>query len=97
VVERPFEETGAEQQIERPRDLHEIVADEGSELLTAENDARVPREEEEQIQVARVPQTSRFNEPGGQGIGRLKILDTGAPFSKDPGAVRARISCENQE
>jgi hypothetical protein len=79
VVERPFQETGAEQQLERPRDLHEIVADVGRELLTAEDDARMPREEEEQIEVARVPQTGRFNELHGQGVGRLNILDTGAP------------------
>jgi hypothetical protein len=96
VVERPFQETGAEQQVERLRDLPEIVADVGSELLTAEDNARMPREEEEQIEVARVPQTSRFNEPGGQGVGRLKILDAGAPFAENPGAIRAGISCGSQ-
>lgn len=80
VVERPFQETGAEQQVERPRDFHEIVADVGSELLTAEDDARMPREEEEQVEVACVPQTSRFNELHGQGVGGLNLLDPGAPF-----------------
>src|SRR5882762_6889266 len=98
VVERPFQETGAEQQVERPRDLHEIVADEGRELLTAEDDARMPREEEEQVEVARIPQTSRFNEPFGQGVGRLKILDAAAPF---PGTIQERyerrISCGSQQ
>jgi hypothetical protein len=91
VVERPFQETGAEQQVERPRDLAEIVADVGSELLTAEDNARMPREEEEQVEVARVPQTSRFNEPGGNGVCRLKILDAGAPFGKAQRAMPARI------
>ena len=97
VVERSFQETGAEEQVERPRDLHEIVADVGRELLTAEDDARMSREEEEQIEVARVPQPSRFNEPGGHGVRRLKILDTGAPFGNDPRTVRARISFERQQ
>jgi len=89
VVERSFQETGAEEQVERPRDLHEIVADVGRELLTAEDDARMSREEEQQVEVARVPQTSRFNEPHGQGVGRLHILDAGAPFEEDPRATRA--------
>src|SRR2546421_8173250 len=52
VVERSFQETGAEEQVERPRDLHEIVADVGRELLTAEDDARMSREEEQQVEVA---------------------------------------------
>jgi hypothetical protein len=97
VVERPFQETGAEQQVERPRDLAEIVADVGSELLTAEDNARMPREEEEQVEVARVPQTSRFNEPGGNGVCRLKILDAGAPFVEDPRAPRPWMSRGNQQ
>lgn len=80
VVERPFQETGAEQQVERPRDLHEIVADVGSEPLTAEDDARMPREEEQQVEVARIPQTGRFNELHGQGAGGLNLLDPDAPF-----------------
>ena len=97
MVERPFQETGAEQQVERPRDLHEIVADVGRELLTAEDDAGMPREEEEQVEVARVPQTSCFNEPGGNGVGPLKILDAGAPFVEDPRAPRPRMSRGSQQ
>ena len=75
LVERPFQETGGEQQLERARDLLELVADEGGELLTGEDDAWMPREEKQQIEVARVPQTGRFNEPHGDGIGRLKFVD----------------------
>ena len=81
VVERPFQETRAEQQLERPRDFHEIVADVGSELLTAENHTRMPREEKEQVEIACVPETSRFDELHGQRVGRLNFLDAGAPFS----------------
>jgi hypothetical protein len=97
MVERPFQETGAEQQVERPRDLHEIVADVGRELLTAEDDAGMPREEEEQVEVARVPQTSCFDEPGGNGVRRLKILDAGAPFVEDPRAPRPGMSRGSQQ
>jgi hypothetical protein len=97
VVERSFQETGAEQQVERPRDLHEIVADVGCELLTAEDDARMPREEEEQVEVARVPQPSRFNEPGGHGVVRLKILDVDAPSGENPRTTRARMSRGRQQ
>ena len=80
VVERPLQKTGAEQPVERPRDFHEIVADVGSKLLTAEDDTRMPREEEQQVEVACVAQTSRFNELHGHGIVGLNFLDAGAPF-----------------
>jgi hypothetical protein len=80
ALEPPLQETGAEQQVERPRDLREIVADVGGELLTAEDDARMPREEEEEVEVARVPQTGRFNEVRGQGVGRLNILNARVPY-----------------
>lgn len=95
VVERPFQAPGAEQQVERPRDLHEIVADVGSELLTAEDDARMPREEEEQVEVARVPQTRRFNELQSQGVGRLNLLDAEAPSREGPRPTGA-IPCEKR-
>jgi hypothetical protein len=62
LVERPFQETGAEQPVERARDRLELVPDVGGELLTAEDDARMPREEEEQVELAGVPETSRFDE-----------------------------------
>src|SRR6185369_14432809 len=55
LVQRPFHEAGAEQQLERARDLLELIADVGGELLTGEDDARMPRKEEQQVQVARVP------------------------------------------
>ena len=80
VVERPFQDTGAEQHLERPRDFDEIVADVGSELLTAEDDTRMPREKEQQVEVACVAQTSGFNELHGQGGVGLNVLDAGAPF-----------------
>lgn len=82
VIERPFQETGAEQQVERPRDFHEIVADIGSKLLTAEDDTRMPRKEEEQVEVACVPQTGRVDELHGQGVGRVNFLDAAAPFGE---------------
>src|SRR5688572_1796227 len=80
VVESPFQETGAELQVERPRDFHEIVANVVSELLTAEDDTRMPREEEQQVEVARVPQTGRFEELHRQGVARVNFLDVAAPF-----------------
>jgi hypothetical protein len=41
VVEPPFQKTGAQQPVERLRDVHEIVADVGRELLTAQDNARM--------------------------------------------------------
>jgi hypothetical protein len=78
VVERALEETGAEQQVESARDSHEIVADVGSELLTAENDTRMPQEEQQQVEVACVAQTSGSYELHRQGVG-LNFVDAGAP------------------
>lgn len=94
MVERPFQETGAQQQVERPCDLREVVADVASELLTAEDDAGMPRKEEEQVEVARTPQTGHFNELHGQGVGRLNILDTGTPPGENPRAPRAMVRAE---
>ncbi len=79
VVERPFQETGAEQQVERLGHPRELVADVGGELLAAEDDARMPGEEEQQVEVARVPQTGRFDELPGSGVGRLNVLDFRSP------------------
>ncbi len=95
VVERPFQESGAEQQVECPRDLGDVVTDVGGETLTAENDTRMPREEQEQVEVARIPQPKRFNELHGHGVGRLEFLDTvllpervegGTPSTEAPAA-----------
>src|SRR5512132_3092603 len=91
VVERPLQEPGAEQQVERPGDLHEIVPDVRSELLTAEDDARMPREEEEQVEVARVPQTGCFNQLHDQGVGRLNVPDVDSPS----GSVNDRQGRDN--
>src|SRR4029453_6073727 len=62
LVERPPQEAGLEKTVERPRDLRELVADVGGELLTTEPHAGVPREEEQQVEDAGVPQRSRLNE-----------------------------------
>ena len=71
LVERPPQQAGLEKTVERPRDLREVVADVGGKLLTTEHDARMPREEEQQVEVAGVPQAGRFNElqrpPGRSG------------------------------
>ena len=83
VMKRPFQETRTKQQIERPRDLREIVADVGGELLTAEHDARMPREEEQQVEITRVPQASRFNELKGHRVGREDLLDDISPSRED--------------
>lgn len=83
LVERPPQEAGLEKTIERPRDLRELVADVGGELLTAEHDARMPREEEQQVEITRVPQASRFNELKGHRIGREDLLDDISPSRED--------------
>ena len=81
--ERAFQETGTEQQVERAGDLLELVADVGGELLTGEDDTRMPREEEQQVEVARVPQTGCFNELDSHLVGRLKLaVDAASPWRK---------------
>ena len=82
LVERPLQEAGLEQQVERPRDTRELVADVGGELFTAEHDPRMPREEEQQVEVARIPQTGRFDELHGHGVVRLNLLDLPCSFRK---------------
>ena len=90
LVEGPLQEAGLEQQVERPRDPRELVADVGGELFTAEHDPRMPREEEQQVEVARVTQTGRFDELHGQGVGRLNFLDLPCSFRKESTSDRSK-------
>jgi hypothetical protein len=39
----------------------EVIADVRGELLAAQDDVRMPRKEEQQVQIARVPETDRLD------------------------------------
>jgi hypothetical protein len=76
LVEGPPQEAGADQQVKRSRDLLEVIADVGGELLAAQDNARMPREEEEQVQVASVTQTDRANRPRAHSLNQMwNVLD----------------------
>src|SRR5688572_22122909 len=82
LVERSLEQAGAEQQVERARNLREIIADVAGELLTAEHDARMPRKEQQQVEIAPVAQTGRVDEVQGRGVRGVHVLNAGAPFGR---------------
>jgi hypothetical protein len=55
----------------------------------------VPREEEQQVEVARVPQTGRLNDLCDHRVGWLNILDTVTP-SGDGRRLRRRNTLEER-
>src|SRR5438105_4918369 len=91
VVECPFQEAGAKQSVEGARDLRELVADVGCELLAAEDDPRMSREEEQQVEVAGVAQTGRVHEPQRHRVRRGDILNADAPLDGHHDWHRARL------
>src|SRR5207244_6696333 len=56
-VGRPSQEPGGDQGLERLRDQREVIPDVLGQTLGDEVGPRMPREEQQQIEIARVPQT----------------------------------------
>ena len=56
-VRGPPQEPGGDHGLERLRDLRELIPDVLGQALAEEESPRMPREEQQQIEIARVPQT----------------------------------------
>jgi hypothetical protein len=72
LVEIPPQEAGADQNVKRSRDLQEVIADVGGELFAAQDDAWVPCEEEEQVQIAGITQTDRVQYAVSHGLRHMR-------------------------
>src|SRR5688572_1912692 len=74
----PRDQPDAQEQIERARDVLGLVPDVRGELLAAEDDPRMAREEQQQVEVARVSKSRHGYELLSRGAGRLALRDTEA-------------------
>jgi len=55
-VGRPSQQPGGDQGLQRLHDLSEVIPDVLGQTLAEEEGPRMPREEQQQIEIARVPQ-----------------------------------------
>ncbi len=76
-VARPSQEPGADQGLERLLDLREIIPDVLGQALAEEEGPRMPVEEQQQVEIARMPQAPNAIEKipdarGRHALGRQK-------------------------
>src|SRR2546426_4906198 len=74
-VGRPSQEPGGDQGLERLHDLSEVIPDVLGQALAEEEGPRMPREEQQQIEITRLPQAPNtvkeiHDAPGWHALGR---------------------------
>ena len=80
-VGRPSQEPGGDQGLERLHDLSEVIPDVLGQALAEEEGSRMPREEQQQIEITRLPQAPNtvkeiHDAPGWHALGRHEKVPT---------------------